>query len=323
MSASPHALRSSSRLRAWLTLFRIPNFFTLPGEALAGAVLAAKSDVFTAPLAWTLMALVAFYGGGLAWNDYYDRGRDRRSHPQRPIPSGTISARAAFIAGSLLVLLGLLICAYLGLLSLAIGASLVCAIFAYDRILKRVPVFGELAMGLCRGLSVLLGAAAMLPHGPFPVPVLVLSISITGYISIITYLAKREARAIHPGAESSAPLIFLLLAGTTSAIAFEAFPGSQVYALLAYSAALLVSMVFSVRMWRLRSTPNLPLALQRKQTFKQVMPAWIGRLIGALLFIHLAVILFVTDPSQAMPYVYVLLSCWIINRWLTRWFYAS
>ena len=95
----------ASPLRTWLQLFRAPNLFTVPGDPLAGYVLASygalESDVFFA-----VGASVCFYAAGLLDNDLADLAEDRAERPARPLPSGAASPRAVRGAAGLLTVLG-------------------------------------------------------------------------------------------------------------------------------------------------------------------------------------------------------------------------
>src|SRR5438034_3002425 len=80
-----------------------------------GGVVAARSGAwgeFAGPLALAGAAAASFTAGGNALNDLYDRETDRVNHPDRPLPSGSVTLREAraftaaafFIAGVLAAL---------------------------------------------------------------------------------------------------------------------------------------------------------------------------------------------------------------------------
>ena len=82
-----------------LRLGRVSNLPTVWTNMLTGLVLAGGSlvDPRILPL---LIALSLFYVGGMYLNDAFDAELDAKERPERPIPSGQISARTVFIAGS-------------------------------------------------------------------------------------------------------------------------------------------------------------------------------------------------------------------------------
>lgn len=147
------------KLLPWLQFFRLPNLPTAPGDALAGAavglMLLEGGDARRALAAGG--AAFFFYLYGLADNDVVGATTDARSAPDRPIPRGEISLRAARIARSACLLGALLLGALFNLPpAWWLGAvALTGTIGLYNR------VKGLWLMGLCRGLSVLCGAAAV------------------------------------------------------------------------------------------------------------------------------------------------------------------
>src|SRR5437016_13823015 len=63
-----------------------------------GGVVAARSGAwgeFAGPLALAGAAAASFTAGGNALNDLYDRETDRVNHPDRPLPSGSVTLREA------------------------------------------------------------------------------------------------------------------------------------------------------------------------------------------------------------------------------------
>ena len=182
----------------WLRLFRLPNLPTAPGDAAAGAALAASAagfDARPAAVAAASAAALLLYMYGLADNDIAGLERDRTDAPERPIPSGAISLRAAKAARAVCWGLALLSGAAAGLPPawwLGTGILLV-AVLAYNR-LK-----GAWLMGLCRALSVVCGAAAVMPRAAawrdWPIAALaVMALGWMAYVAAITKLSEGEER---------------------------------------------------------------------------------------------------------------------------------
>lgn len=174
---------------AWLQLFRLPNLFTVPGDPVAGLLLASPM-VAVPPRAFVAVAgaVLMFYMSGLALNDYFDLDTDRRQRPGRPLPSGRIRSLHALAAAAALMAAGLLICFSLGGKTLWIGIGLAAAVVAYNRALKHMRVMGAINMGACRGLSVLLGASVVSINTPAILAAGVVAV----YITVVTCLARRE-----------------------------------------------------------------------------------------------------------------------------------
>lgn len=196
----------ASRWRTWLQLFRAPNLFTVPGDPLAGYLLAVHGS-FNGAVLWALAASLSFYAAGLLMNDLADLEEDRRERPQRPLPGGAASPRAAWIVSFSLVAAGLAMCAFINGTALGVGALLAGAMAFYNFCAKRVAVLGALNMGLCRGLNVLLGAAA----AGFVLPPSISAACLTAvYIAAVTHLSRFETKPTAPTLAKILPLLALV-----------------------------------------------------------------------------------------------------------------
>jgi len=144
-------------LLPYLRLVRAPAVFSALGDPIAGLLL--DDDDFSAGRASRLSAASAMlYLAGMALNDLADRDDDARDRPERPIPSGAVSPRAAALIGGSLLLGGVLAARRGG--ARWTGPALAAMIVAYDFQLKRSATLGPMAMGACRALSLLMGVEA-------------------------------------------------------------------------------------------------------------------------------------------------------------------
>lgn len=148
-----------SKVRAWLQLFRVPNLLTVPGDPLAGFLLATggRLDERVVP---AVFACLFLYMAGLVINDLADQKEDAIDRPNRPLPSGAVSRGAAIIVTGNLIIFGLGLCAVITPAVALMGVGVLMGILLYDLLTKKIPVIGALTMGACRGGSVLVGAAA-------------------------------------------------------------------------------------------------------------------------------------------------------------------
>ncbi len=145
-------------LRPYFQLCRIPNVFTAFANVLAGVVLVRGG----APIKtdwWLLAATGALYCGGMVLNDFFDREIDAVERPDRPIPSGQVSAFGAGMFGSSLLAVGVGMASWHSTRATMTAIALVVAILAYDAWLKSSRL-GPVAMGSCRFLNVALGLSA-------------------------------------------------------------------------------------------------------------------------------------------------------------------
>lgn len=194
-------------LRPWFRLVRLPNLLTVPGDTVAGFLLGTLPahhavDRFT-PVAAAGAAL-CLYIFGLILNDILDIETDRQERPERPLPSGQITVPQARMAAIVMALSGLNLALAAGRNALYVAAVLAALILAYNAVLKRLPIAGVVAMGLCRGLSLLMGAAAACPdlltvYRPASLPVLIAVIGETAYVCAFSVIAKHEMESEKPG----------------------------------------------------------------------------------------------------------------------------
>jgi 4-hydroxybenzoate polyprenyltransferase len=216
-----------------LRLGRVSNLPTVWTNVLAAAVLAG------APLAGVALPVAAlacslFYTGGMFLNDAFDREFDARQRPERPIPSGGVSASEVFIAGFTQLAAGLLMIAIAARVSVgATGGALIAAfalaalIVLYDAWHKQNPI-GPLLMGLCRVLVYVTTAIAL--TGRLPSAVVAGACVLLAYLIGLTYVARQEnlaeVRQRWPVALVAIPFVVglpLLLAGGAATFLYLGF----------------------------------------------------------------------------------------------------
>jgi len=164
-----------------------------------------------------LIALSLFYVAGMFLNDAFDREFDARSRPDRPIPSGQITARAVFASGYammgaallLLIVAGYAYAAGTGWRAPASGAALGAAIVFYDSYHKNNPL-SPVLMGACRVLVYLTAALAI--ANQLPPSLWLAALVLLSYLIGLTYTAKREhlneLGSVWPLAALAVPLVY-------------------------------------------------------------------------------------------------------------------
>jgi 4-hydroxybenzoate polyprenyltransferase len=172
-----------------LRLGRVSNLPTVWTNVLAGAVLSG-GDWRNWRLGLVLVAMSLFYVGGMYLNDYFDRTIDGRERPERPIPSGHISAHAVAAIGFCLVGAGAVATAAMGPAAAAMAALLAISIVAYDLHHKANP-FAPVVMGACRAL--VYGATATALSGGVSIFVVVAAVAIAAFVAGLTYAARQES----------------------------------------------------------------------------------------------------------------------------------
>lgn len=221
-------------LKDLLQLGRISNLPTVWTNTLAAAALARLGSALTvggsdqgaglgaAELVAASLSMSLMYTGGMFLNDAFDRDVDRIAAPERPIPSGRISAASVFVMGGAQLAAGLGLLATLNagrggsLLSGAnlAGVSLAGLILLYDAYHKSNPL-SPLVMGLCRVMVYL--SVGLLVHAEQGLsvsswgallPLVGGALLLLIYLMTLTYFAKREGRGVPPPAP-----IHLMIAG--------------------------------------------------------------------------------------------------------------
>jgi 4-hydroxybenzoate polyprenyltransferase len=240
-----------------LRLGRISNLPTVWTNVLAGALLAGGT-LADARLPLLMLALSMFYVGGMFLNDAFDREFDARHRPERPIPSGQVSATQVFTFGFALLAAGMAGVAVAsrdaqgmpGWRALAAGAALAAAIVFYDAHHKG-NALSPLIMGLCRVLVYLTaayGVAAALPPA-----VLLAAIALLCHLIGLTYIAKQEhldrIGSLWPLAFLAVPVLYgLVLAMAAPAV----WPPLALYVGV---------LVFALRLLRRRARGDVPRAV--------------------------------------------------------------
>lgn len=198
-------------IRAWLHLLRLPNLFTAPGDPVAGAVLAGfalRIPLDASAVGLAALASLCLYACGVVANDALGAAEDARERPERPIPSGRVSRGAALTLAVALNLLALCGATSVGQTPLAVAFLLSACIWGYNAGARAVPLLRPAVMGLCRGLSLILGAALVSPVALGTVPVLLAAAGLTIHVAAITAIASREVET--PDAERMPPSLLLL-----------------------------------------------------------------------------------------------------------------
>ncbi len=279
---------------------RAPNLVTAPGDPIAGYLLAAGAASRLDPrLGWTVFASLCFYAGGLVMNDVADARVDRIERPARPIPSGAISIGAARVAVFLLFGLALGACVMAGGRAPIIGAALSASIAAYNLLFKNVRLLGPVVMGLCRSLSMILGASIVGTANPL---LLGASAGLTAFIATLTLVARREMN-------------------TRRADWSGWFPVGVVLGLMTYFVR--TSPAEGAMHGRMVGAFFLAFLLTSVAALRGGTPGAVGLMICALLPLQAAFCLGANAGDIGLAAAFLLLAMWPVNRLLSRWFYGS
>jgi 4-hydroxybenzoate polyprenyltransferase len=233
--------------RAWLELARISNLPTVWTNVLAGWVLAGGAWHWV-PIMWLLAGGSLLYTAGMILNDAMDVKFDREHRKERPIPSGRISARAAWMTGIGMLVVGAAM-SYLGAGACGwLVLALVAAIVAYDAFHK--PWAGSVVvMGACRTLLYLVAGSAVTGGLTWETnqELVLKSVALGGYIVGVSLVARLESA---PAKLVRLPSFFLgvgcLVLPLPAAIFPFVRPGNEMVALATGTCGLVAGMIFVV-----------------------------------------------------------------------------
>lgn len=326
-------------IKPWLQLFRVPNLPTAVGDAVAGGAMVAflvfgkgvPGSVVAVALAAGAAELL-LYLGGLADNDLVDVEADRAAGSSRPLATGALSrcavrsARILCFAGAVAVGLAF----RLGAGWWGCAAAVAAAILSYNRLKERLPRLGFLLMGLCRGLAVASGAAAVactVPPGAFDaaawmVLVVPMVLGWTLYTAAVTKLGAGEERAAGPMGQrryapallALVPVAFLCLGLVLTATAAILYPGSlrgsvpSFGPLVPILGCLAAAATWCAAVWPL-GEPHGPRERGRA----------VGRAIGGLLWMQTGFLCFWGHGVPPVPaFVGLAAACWISRLAIRR-----
>lgn len=199
------------RSNPFLLLVRPANLITSATDIFAGAAITAvlaNGLLYSPNTILSLLLLVSssicLYAGGIAFNDIFDRELDRIERPERPIPSGKISANTAILFATTLLITGIILAFLHHYISGMIALAIALLSLVYNKWSKHHSWTGPLNMGALRGLNLLLGIS-IIPHIVYTSPGLVLIPLI--YIFAITMVSRGE---VHGGSRRPLYYAFIL-----------------------------------------------------------------------------------------------------------------
>ncbi|WP_216641575.1 UbiA-like protein EboC [Pedobacter ginsengisoli] len=209
------------KLLGYIRLMRPANVVTsvadvLAGIAIAGAFSISSWNSLQLPVILLCISTIGLYSGGIIFNDVFDADLDKVERPERPIPSGLISKKAATIFGAVFFFIGIAAANLFGTTTSVIAVSIMIACLTYNKWAKHHSILGPLNMGFCRGLNLLLGVSIISSQVQqwwflALVPII--------YIASITMISRGE---VHGGSKKMLYFAALLYAVVIASILFFA-----------------------------------------------------------------------------------------------------
>jgi len=223
-------------MNPYLALTRPGNMILTAIAVIAGSFIAAGPEImnFQIEVAICCVCSMMLVGGGNALNDYNDRETDKENHPERPIPSESISADTASVYAQALLGSGLLILLFAldNKMPFVIALIGILLLIAYENGLKAAGISGNITVGLMSGAVFLFAGMAVNEPGPtlWIFGLAVLATVTREIIKDVQDLEGDEDRRTLPasiGIENSmrVAILFLLIAIGLSYTAMDQFDG--------------------------------------------------------------------------------------------------
>jgi len=186
------------------------------------------------------------------------------------------------------------------------------ALWYYNAIGKKIVWLAPFSMGLCRGLSLMLGAAVLGIHGLTSSAVLTAAFFLTLYIALITIIARDEASPeTSPLPNWSRWCIPLVLTLWLLLFLFKSeSPGELQWKNL--STLMTAMSILWALLWTAQMKPQAP---------ARVIQASVGNLIRGLLFTQAA--LCTSSAGAGEGFALLLLFLFPVSGWIGKWFYGS
>jgi 4-hydroxybenzoate polyprenyltransferase len=194
--------RADRPIGAWLLL--IPCLWSV---ALAARMQGGWSPYALAMLALFAIGAMAMRGAGCTWNDILDRDIDGRVERTRlrPIPSGQVGVRGAFMFLAAQAVVGLVVLAFLPPFAILVALSSLGVVAIYP-LMKRIIWTPQIVLGLAFSWGALMGFAALLQDLPSAALLLYAGsiLWVVGYDTIYAHQDREDDEIV--GVKSSARL---------------------------------------------------------------------------------------------------------------------
>ncbi len=149
-----------SRPASLAALVRLPNLVIAAAGVAVGGFLVQGRLGWPEPLVWALAAAMGLGAAGNVANDVADLDADRINRPDRPLPSGALTVRAARLTGGIAGGAGLTAAWLAGPVPFAIGLAALAVMLVYSPLLKPRGLAGNLAVSVVASTPLVFGAAA-------------------------------------------------------------------------------------------------------------------------------------------------------------------
>lgn len=143
-------------MAARLGILRPVNGLIAGAAVFVGAFVSRQAVDWSAAVPGAAAAFAAA-GAANAFNDYADRDADGMNRPERPIPSGAVSPRAALVTAATLYAVSIGLAALAGSGAATLAVAWAVATMVYSIAFKGVPILGNMVVSAVAATPLLMG----------------------------------------------------------------------------------------------------------------------------------------------------------------------
>jgi geranylgeranylglycerol-phosphate geranylgeranyltransferase len=205
-----------------IALYRLAR----PFNALTGALAVFLGGYVAGTGEWGKVAMAAIVtflvtGAGNSWNDYLDVEIDKINQPQRVLPSGQVSPKAAWMLAIVLTVIALIIASFINPAAFLVAFLASVILFFYSWKLKSTVLMGNATVAIISALSVVFGGIAAGNVRPTLILAVIVAVAILGREVLKTLadydgdLQERVRTVATTWGRRRARIVFYLLAALT------------------------------------------------------------------------------------------------------------
>ncbi len=150
-----------TRLRAYLTLVRVPNCIMIGLAVVIGEIIALGALPSLGKAVFGFLTASLLLGGTMVLNDIHDIQVDGVNSPNRPLPSGKIRVREAYALSVLLSTLGMVFSAFLGIPTFLVALLALVLMIYYNTRGKDTGLLGNAVVSFNVALPFFFGGLAV------------------------------------------------------------------------------------------------------------------------------------------------------------------
>jgi len=149
-------------IKALIKLSRPLNCLMVSFGVIIGAFIGVGMDFsFALPVFLAVLVGAVISAGGNSLNDYFDREIDAVVHPQRPLPSKTLTPKSVLMFAIGCFVIGIFFSVFINIICLIITLFSITILILYEKYLKSKGLAGNIAIAFLTGSVFLFGGVAV------------------------------------------------------------------------------------------------------------------------------------------------------------------